>query len=227
MKISVDYLENDIEFIDGYVNVIEIENKEYFYRIVNDFYNLDIKELSNNIKLFDNLNEINTLNKFNIILNYFNFDFELKKYNNDLIKYLINEINDKEKNEIIKQYNLLNQKINKTINQFELPLLINNDNDINNILKNAKITINNNTELLNNLLLLIDLENILNINRILIFINLKQYLNKVELEELYKYSIYNNIKIILIDSQCYKDILKYEYKYIIDSNLDEFMIRYN
>lgn len=227
MKINIDYLENDIEFIDGYVNVIEIENKKYFYRIINDFYKINEDGISDNIKLFNNINEINISNKFNVVLNYFDFEFDSKKYSNDIVKYLIQEIDAVEKNNIISQYNLLIKKVNKIVNKIDLPLLINNTIDINTIIKNIKIEIEQKEELLDNLFLLIDLEKALNTNRILIFVNLKQYLNKSELEELYKYSIYNNIKIILIDSQCYGVTLNYENKLIIDSNLDELVIKCN
>lgn len=54
--------------------------------------------------------------------------------------------------------------------------------------------------------------------------NLKQYLNKVELIELYKYSIYNGVNIILIDSQAYGVKMEYERKLIIDNSLEEYML---
>ena len=43
--------------------------------------------------------------------------------------------------------------------------------------------------------------------------------------ELYKYAIYNKIKILLIDSQSYGTTTSYENKLIVDSNLDEFMLK--
>ena len=87
-----------------------------------------------------------------------------------------------------------------------------------------KISINKTDDLLNNLLLLIDLEKVLKINEILFFINLKQYLSQEELIEFYKYAIYNEIKIVLVDSQSYGVKLDYEKKLIIDANLDEFVL---
>lgn len=87
-----------------------------------------------------------------------------------------------------------------------------------------KISINKTDDLLDNLLLLIDLEKVLKINEILFFINLKQYLSQEELIEFYKYAIYNEIKIVLVDSQSYGVKLDYEKKLIIDANLDEFVL---
>jgi CRISPR type II-A-associated protein Csn2 len=79
-------------------------------------------------------------------------------------------------------------------------------------------------KLLDNLLLLIDINSVLKLNKIVIFVNLKQYLTKDELEELYKYSIYNKVNIILIDSQTYGCTINNEQKLIIDSELDEFIV---
>ena len=87
-----------------------------------------------------------------------------------------------------------------------------------------KINVEKKNNLLDNLLILIDINNIFKINELLIFVNLKQYLNKEELNELYKYSVYNNVKILLIDSQSYGTCNEYEKKLIIDSNLDEFLL---
>ena len=71
---------------------------------------------------------------------------------------------------------------------------------------------------------MIDINSIFNINELLVFINLKQYLTNEELKEFYKYSLYNNVKIILIDSQSYGTANEYEKKLIIDNNLDEFLL---
>ena len=101
---------------------------------------------------------------------------------------------------------------------------VENEVTIENITKFIKVSIDNSNELLDSLFLLIDLESTLLTNNILFFINLKQYLSTTELIELYKYAIYKEIKIVLIDSQSYGVTLKYEKKYIIDENLDEFVL---
>ena len=75
--------------------------------------------------------------------------------------------------------------------------------------------------MLENLFCLIDLESMFNLDKLLVFVNLKLYLDKDELIELYKYSLYNNVNIILIDSVSYGVKLDYESKLIIDNNLDE------
>ena len=62
-------------------------------------------------------------------------------------------------------------------------------------------------------------------SKFIVFVNLKQYLDDNELKELYKYSIYNNVNIILIDSQCYGCSHDFEKKLIVDNNLVEFVVK--
>lgn len=225
MKLKVSYIDNEIQLENDKINVIEIENKKYFYKFVMDLYSISEGIETNNIFFFsDNIKELNYAGKIELIFNYFDFDFNSKKYINDISKIILSTVNDEQKVSIIKQYNKLVNLYNKILINIDLPLTINNDDSMDNINKIMKFKIDAKNDLLENILLLIDLEAVIKHNKILIFINLKQYLNKNELIELYKYSIYNQIQIILIDSQSYGTTLDYEKKLIIDNNLDEFMI---
>ena len=223
MKIKINHLENLLILNSENVLTIEIENKKYFYRVVNDLNSLSNGEIVEDITFYNKENEEIT-GKFKVFINYFDFEFNSKKYTNDINKYIINEMDENDKNNLFKAYNKLIESFLKILNKSDLPFQILEDITIDNIVKNLKLSITSKSNLLDNLLLLIELEKTLNTNNILIFINLKQYLNKQELIELYKYSIYNKINIILIDSQCYGGTIDYENKLIIDSNLDEFMI---
>lgn len=223
MKIKFDFLDNIIEFIDGYINVIETENKKYFTRIINDLLLLNEGTLEE-INIFENNNELNITNKINIIIDYFNIDFNNKKYINEINKIIINNIDEsiiKQINDIYKQ---LYKQLNKVIKNIDLPIIIDNNIELNYLLKIIKMSIQSQNDILSKILLLIDIEDILKIDNLLIFINLKQYLTKEELEELYKYSIYKNVKILLIDSQAYGISNKYEKKLLIDENLEEYVL---
>lgn len=226
MKINVSYLENEIEIIPDYVFAIEIENKKYFYRLTHELYNIYQGMISNEITLYDdNHQEITGTNKIKIFINYFDFQLDSKKYINDISKYIEDNISEENKMKLINEYKKITSLYKKALNEIDLPLCINPDFDIENLIKLLKIKLEIKNEILDNLLLLIDLENALNRKNILFFINLKQYLTNDELLELYKYSIYCQIPIVLIDSQTYGTSLKYEKKLIIDSELDEFMLQ--
>lgn len=224
MKIKLDFLDNTIEFIDGYINVIEIENKKYFFRTVNDLIQLN-EGILEEIKVFDdNFKEVNLTNKINIIIDYFNIDFNNKKIQNEIYKKTLIKTDEKISKQITNEYKKLSLLIKKLIKNIDLPIFIDDNLEINSILKMIKLSFIVKDDILDKLLLLIDIENQLRIDNLLIFVNLKQYLSKDELKELYKYSIYKSVKILLIDSQSYGISNKYEKKLLIDENLDEYVL---
>ena len=106
----------------------------------------------------------------------------------------------------------------------DLNIDINNDFDLDSMIKLLNVSIKQKDNLLDNLFLLVDIEKELSINKIIVFINLKQYLNNNELIELYKYLLYNNVVVLLIDSQSYGVCNEYEKKLIIDDELEEYKI---
>ena len=226
MKINVNYLENEIDIVPDCVFAIEIENKKYFYRLTHELYNIYQGIVSNEITLYDDSNqEITGTNKIKIFINYFDFQLDSKKYINDIYKNIENNISEENKMKLINEYKKIISLYKRALNEIDLPICINPDFDVESLTKLLKIKLEIKNEILDNLLLIIDLENALNRKNILFFINLKQYLTNDELLELYKYSIYRQIPIVLIDSQNYGTSIKYEKKLIIDSELDEFMLQ--
>ena len=124
----------------------------------------------------------------------------------------------------MKTYSKLCKLINNELLKTELPVSISTDDNIENIIKMFKYKINQNEDLLDNLLLILDLETVLNSNKALCFINLKQYLSSEEILEFYKYASYNSINVIMIESTRYDYFTNYEKIIIIDQSLDESMI---
>ena len=225
MKIVVNFIDNEIAVENNNVFNIEVENKVYFYRLINEFNLISKGIISENIFFLDeDDNELNLLNKIDLYIDYFNIEFNSKKIINNLYKVLKTNINEEDKIKINKCYLKIKNILSKSFLDYNLPLVINDEFDIDTILKLLKVSIDSKNNLLDNLFLLIDINNNFKINELLIFVNLKQYLTLEELNELYKYSIYNNVKILLIDSQCYGVTNKFEKKLIIDGNLDVFLL---
>lgn len=225
MKINIDYIENEIILLDNKIFTLEIENKSYFYRLINDFNLVSKNVLSDNIKFFDDKNsEINLSNKIDVVVDYFNIDFNSKKITNSLYKLISTNIGDNDKSKLENYYVKIKNVLSKSFLDYNLPLIINDEFNIEIVLKLLKVNIESKNNLLDNLFLLIDINNIFHINELIIFVNLKQYLSNDELLELYKYCLYNNVRILLIDSQCYGVTNKFEKKLIIDGNLDEFLL---
>ena len=225
MKMNVNYFDNDILLINDKIFVIEIENKIYFYRFVNDLHMIYDYGLSDNILFFDEEgNELSCPGKILLILNYFDFSSIFKRYINEATKYVVNNIDGERKNYIVKKFFNILKSYNDILGDIDLPLSINEPNGFDEIIKLFKLKIEVKNNLLENILLLIDIEKELKLNKLLIFINLKQLLTDEELKEVYKYAIYNQVVILLVDSQCYGTSKEYEKKLIIDSNLDEFLL---
>lgn len=223
MKLRIDFIDNDIIINDDEITVIEIENKRYFYRLIKNLYDVYNGIISEQIHFLSGEKEI--INPQIAIFNdYFNIDLSSKKINSELYKNIMESIDENMNQELMNIYKKMYNKMNKILGNIDLPLVITKDYSVESIIKLMKITIQKKEDLLDTLLLLIDLERILNLNETLFFINLKQYLYKDEINELYKYSLYNNVRIVLIDNQSYGVCLQYEKKLIIDENLEEFMI---
>lgn len=222
MTINIDYLENYLSINTEDILNIEIENKKYFYRIINDFYQISNGENLDYISCSIDGNGENIVGKISVFIDYFNFD--LKKNLNAVTKYIIDNLEEQDRQAIVKIYQQLLKKYAAIINKVDLPLLINDEMSIERLMKSIKLNINFTNDLLNNLFIILDMEKEICINKLLIFVNLKQYLKKQELIELYKYSLYHNVKILLIDSQSYGPTMEYEKKLIIDENLTEIVL---
>ena len=225
MNLKVNYFENNICLNNENIQVIEIENKKIFYRLVSNLFLIKNGEKLNELYFYNDKNEeLNIGNRVEVYVNFFEFDLNSKKNINSLQKKINNDLTEESKNELYNNFKKLCKSFGKILNEIDLPIVLNDNFSIEEIIKLFKFSVKSNNDLLNNLLLLIDIEKILNLNEILFFVNLKQFLTKGELLEFYKYSIYNNIKIILIDSQSYGTTIDYEKKLIIDNDLEEFVI---
>ena len=224
MKIVVNFLNNQIDFDDNIFS-IEVENKVYLFRIIQEFNKITNGEMSDVISVFDNkYNEINIKNKFDLYFDFFNLDINNKKIHSKIYEHIINNLSEEDNVKIINHYNKIMKIFNKELSNLNLDININEEIISDNIIKNIKIKVEQKDSLLDNILQLIDINTLFKLNEFLVFINLKQYLSKIELIELYKYAVYNGVNLLLIDSYSYGPTLFNEKKLIIDNDLNEFMI---
>lgn len=225
MKLSIKYIDNNIDFDNSYINCLEIENKNYFYKIVNDINSISNGNILEDVIFSDDeYKELNLSNKINMVFDYFNFDFNSKKIISIINKKINDNISVEDKENLSKLYNKIRKIYLPILNDMDLNIDINNDFDLDSIIKLLNVSIKPKDNLLDNLFLLVDIEKELSINKIIVFVNLKQYLNNNELIELYKYLLYNNVVVLLIDSQSYGVCNEYEKKLIIDDELEEYKI---
>ena len=223
MKITVSYLENIIEINNENINVLEIENKKLFFRLINDLNQICNNNVIEEIKAFSDDKEINITNKVNVISDFFNIDFS--RYMLSINKLINENLKDNSDKSLLLLYKKLIQKYNSIISTVDLPIAVNNDATIESLTKLFKLKVNYKNSIIENLFSIIELERSLKSSKFIVLVNLKQYLDGIELNELYKYSIYNNVNVILIDSQCYGCSNDFEKKLIVDNNLVEFVVK--
>ena len=218
MSFKISFIENVIEISSEYVRCLEIENKNYFYRTVsllNNYY--DNTDLQDKIEFIDKI-------EFKIIIDYFNIEMNEKKTINLIAKHIKENINEENYDKLLKFYRKLADVFSTSLNNIDLPIIIENEINIDSIIKLLNVKIKEEDGLLKKLFTLIDIIKELNNYNLLILVNLKQYLTKEELNEYYKYAIYNKVSLLLIDNESYGVSQNFEKKIIIDDNLDEFVV---
>ena len=94
MKIKFLEIENAIEFRQGMISVLEINNKSLFKNIVMKLYQIT-QDMENNfaINIVDG-DKINRLKNFELVTDIFSIDESA--INNKLVKYLNNELDNSE-----------------------------------------------------------------------------------------------------------------------------------
>lgn len=219
MMIKTTFIEKKIELSYDYVRCIEIENKSYFYRLIDSLNKVSNGEILDELSL-DEMKQNNII----LILDYLNLSENFKRISNDIQKLIKEKMDEVDYDELNRRYKKVINIWKRVISKIEIPISVGEDMDIDKLIKMLNVRINFSDNLLNNLLLLIDINRELGNEKVLVFVNLKQYLTKEELQELYKYSIYNQQIIMLIDSQSYGVSNKNEKKILIDDTLEEYML---
>ena len=224
MKLKINGFENEILFTEENVNILTIKNTKCFshiLQILNDKIN---GSESNEIFLLDENNEeMNMSKEIQMVLDIFNIDYNSKKILNKIYNIIATNIQKNQDFEIEKMILNLRNYIIEEINELPFEFVMKNELEITGILKlyNLKIDEENYTNILEKIEILIDILSTLDIAKILIIPNLKLFLSEEELVELYKYSLYNNINLLLIERH-EENKLKYENCIIIDENFYDF-----
>ena len=226
MKLKINGFDNEIVFDEEHINVLTIENIKCFSNIIG-ILNDKINGIESNeiFLLDDNNEELEMGKKAYMVLDIVNIDYNSKKLLNKIYNIISENVEKKQDYEIDKKVFDLREYIIQEINELPFEFVMKSELDIPEILKlyNLKIDSENYTSILEKVELLIDMISTLKIADILIIPNLKIFLEEKDLVELYKYSLYNNIKLLLIEKNSNSN-LKYEKNTIIDENFCDFEI---
>lgn len=223
MKLKINGFDNEIIFNDENINILEIKDSKCFTHIIK-ILNEKINGIeSNEIFLLDNNeNELNMGKEMYMIFDLFNIDYNSKKIISKIYEIISENIKKNQDHEIENETIKLRNYIIQEINELPFEFVMKRELEISEILKlyNLKINPINYASILERAELLIDIISTLQIAKILVLPNLKTYLSEDELVALYKYSLYNNVKLLLIERYNTKK-LEYEKTMLIDETFDE------
>lgn len=222
MRLKIVGFENELIFNNN-INVLIISNKECFLHVL-ECINSKNQGLENNeIFLLDSENnELNMEKNILILFDVFNIEYNSKKFLNKIYDIVSNNI--KLKNDFIIEELIfkLRNYIIEEINELPFEFLMKDEVDILDILKlfSLKIDSRSYTTILERIELVIDMLSIIQPDTLLIIPNLKLYMSDEEIIELYKYSLYNNINLLVVE-QKFNNKLEYENVLLIDENFEE------
>ena len=225
MIMSIIGFEKKINFEENTVNVLEIYNQKLFsnfIRCINEQSNGEEEE-DNKIVLMDEEKRVKIGRSVYVLTDLFNIDFNSKKIISKIYNVLDQNVKNRQDNEVENIILQLRNYLIEEINEIPFEFNINSEIEILDLLKifNVKIDKSCYTTMVEKIEFIINVLSNLKIAEILVIPNLKTYLDENEIIEIYKYSMYNNIKLLVVENIRSEELLKYENKNIIDENFDE------
>lgn len=223
MKLRINGFENEFIFNDKNVNVLQIADSKCFSHII-DVLNQKINGLENSeiFLLDENEEELKIEKNMYLVVDLFNIDYNSKKILNKIYEEIDKNIQNSQGTEMNQMVVKLRNYLIQEINELPFEFIMKSDISIPEMLKiyDLKIDKTNYATVLERVEILIDLLATLKIAQILVIPNLNTYLDEKELVELYKYSLYNNIKLLIIEKEHNKK-LKYETILKIDETYND------
>lgn len=223
MKFKINGFENEIDLNNENINILEIQDAKCFTNII-----LNINDKINGLEtdeifLLDEDNGILNMSKeIYIVFDIFNIDYSSKKIITSLYSIIENNIKENQDYVIENMMTKIRNYLIEEINELPFEFTMKQELDIIEVLKLFGVKIDNScyTTVLEKLEALIDIIATLQIAKILIIPNLKQYLSNEELVEFYKYSMYNNVKLLIIERNNFEK-LEYEKILKIDNEFND------
>ena len=224
--------ENDIDFSKNHINVLQIQNKKLFAKMVSSFNNM-CKGLSVEcdevITLLEQDEIVDFTKNVLFVVDFLNFDFNQRRIQTVLYQYIDKII--KLEPEILSNINNLQDSIHiefmSIMEEFPFEILCKKDSSILDILKMYGIRIKANVDekIIEKLFKLVELVQCLDLAKLIILVNVKQYLDSDEIVEFYKYCVYNNVKLLVLERGLEVSPLERERILFVDENFDEFFIQ--
>lgn len=206
-----------IKFSENKNTVLVLENKKFFRNFLFDLKN-QINGLSGEIVISEDYEPIR-FKDICLLNDYINIDMNEKAILNKVYSDLLS-ISEKDLQKETEEFKLTAlQYFSTLISKSDIELFF-DDIDFSNLLKSLKIRVEDNEVFLEKILDLIKIYTLMFGYKLIVFINLKEFVSEEELSEIYKYCNYNKINIMLIEN-FQKNPLPNEKIIIIDDDLCE------
>lgn len=222
MKLRFFGIENPIEFRQGIVSVLEIENKTLFRNVIfslNKIYNGFQSNLSVTI---ENNHTIEPMNKFELMSDVLNLDLSASQ--SKINKFILQEMekNLDEYRQIFDDFLQIKSNILKLLNEIPFDLSY-TEPEVFELIKdfNFKIDCTNRDNYLTAFLNYLKAIKMLNVTDFVICIDLKKYFCDVEILQIYEQAFILDLQILLIESVRAPQMLQNEWKLSIDDDLFE------
>lgn len=228
MTIKIFPFENYINFSEKCFNTLEILNKKLFINIIESLYSeCEGEEAIERICIFENEKQIDFTKNVIIVSDILRYDLNDRKILNKLYENLaeVLEYNEEFKNELLKLQFAINEKIEILLNDFEFETIYKEEYLLQDYLKmvGLKVSFTKPRSFLNRMYLILDITRELLGNKVIIFVNCKNYYQENELIEIVKYVNYNKNKVLFIENSKGTKIPG-EFKEIIDEEYEEFIV---
>ena len=225
MKLTFFKIETPIVFNEQYINVLEIQNQNLFADCV-----LHLRQLNNDVEnlqpiQYSEANDGVLHNEDFILINdIFSLDYE-KSFSSKLLKLLTEKMNNQQSGLMMQDsFNNVKKIFEEQIVDLGGNIEYNTLVSLGDIIKllNPKCNYLDFSSYFNTCLNFLDTLELLSIKKLLIFVDLKNYLTEKQLVEFYKQSKHLDINVLLLESKKSK-LIEYEYKNCIDEDLYEYV----
>lgn len=232
MILNFENLENNIEISPDFVSVLETENRELLLSLFSALYNDDGEASTQPFHMYDNIYDdkyLKTSGTMMFITDAINMDLNSKKILNAINERVARMcLDDEQLYRKINDANLvISNSINNLLNEFNSDFSMSLEWNAAKYLKafDLKVCEYETNEILNKLFQYINICSDFFNSITICCLNIKSYLEEAEINELYKYAIYNRIALLLFESNVDDRQFLNEHKLIIDKEFDEFVIK--
>ncbi len=215
-------IEEQIEFKENVINVLCIENKALFNEIVSDFL-VQINGEDGDFILSEKGKELPVKKSVELVLSPFMMDFNSKK----ILSSIYGDLKENAYQQdyyanTVKLLSEISGYISNVVDEYKYPLEISEEINIEDVFKLASLKVDNsNSTLVDKIVDYVELvTTVLNV-KLVVFVNLKLYIEEEQLGELYKTIMNKKINVLLIENMMISSKIEGEKGIIIDKDLCE------